>query len=111
MPQLLEPLLSQHASPEQLYLDYSQNALETAKAIKNFAKFVQEPAAQETLKRAKESRAAGGEDITPWIVNEHADWLEVRDKSAEGTSTAQEGSLPNGEDAAFPRAEEVGPAA
>ena len=108
MPQLVDPLLAQHTSPEELYSTYSRDALETAKAIKTFAKFVQEPASQETLKRAKESRAAEPQEITPWIVTEHPDWLEVRKQGLEDTpTTAQKEGLHDGDTIAFPTAEEI----
>ena len=108
MPQLVDPLLAQHTSPEELYATYSRDALETAKAIKSFAKFVQEPASQETLKRAKESRAAEPQGITPWIVTEHPDWLEVRKQGLEDTpTTAQNEGLHDGDTIAFPTAEEI----
>lgn len=107
MPQLVDPLLAQHASPEELYSTYSRNALETAKAIKTFAKFVQESSSQETLKRAKESRAINPEEITPWIVTEHPNWLEMREPDTEGAATSKEGELPNSEAIMFPTAENV----
>jgi len=110
MPQLVDPLLAQHALPEELYSSYSRNAVETAKAIKSFAKFMQEPGSQETLRRAKESRVANPEEITPWIVTKHPEWLEVRNKGAEGAIAKQEEGLQDGETAAFPTAEEVLPA-
>ena len=110
MPQLVEPLLAQHASPEELYSSYSRNTLETAKAIKALTKFMQEPGPQDTLKRAKESRAANPEGITPWIVTEHPDWLEVRTQGAEDGLPMQEEELRDVEATAFPTAEEVLPA-
>ena len=107
MPQLVDPLLTPHSSPEELYSIYSRNALETAKAIKSFAKFIQEPASQETLRKAKESKAANPEGITPWIVTDHPDWLEVRKLGTDGATTTKEEGLPNGEAIAFPTVEEV----
>ena len=96
MPQLVDPLLAQHALPEELYSSYSRNAVESAKAIKSFAKFMQEPGPQETLRRAKESRLANSEEITPWIVTEHPEWLEVRNTGAEETMAKEEGHVQGG---------------
>lgn len=110
MPQLVDPLLAQHALPEELYSSYSRSAVEIAKAIKSFAKFMQEPGPQETLRRAKESSVANPEEIAPWIVTEHPDWLEVRNKGAEGVMAKQEGGLQDGQAAVFPTAGEVLPA-
>ena len=108
MPQLVDPLLAQHTSPEELYSIYSREALETAKAIKAFAKFVQEPTTQEMLKRAKESRAAEPQEIMPWNVTEHPDWLEVRKQGQEDTpTTAQKEGLQDGDTIAFPTAEQI----
>ncbi len=107
MPQLVDPLLAQHALPEELYASYSRNAVETAKAIKSFAKFMQEPGPQKTLRRAKESRVANPEEITPWIATEHPEWLEVRNMGTGGAMAKQEEGLQDGETAVFPTPGEV----
>lgn len=107
MPQLVDPLLAQHGSPRELYSSYSRNALETAKAIKSFAKLMQEPGSQETLKRAKDSRVENPEEIRPWMVTEHPDWLEVRTKDAEKAMPKYEEGSQDGEAASFPSTELV----
>lgn len=78
IPRLVEPLLLQHGSPEDLYIRYSQNALDTGKEIRALADLVETHQYQEILQRAKDSRTAEPDGITPWMVTEHADWLELR---------------------------------
>lgn len=107
MPRLVEPLLAHHASPEDLYSNYSTCTLETAKAIKSLTKFMQEPNSQETLKKAKSSRAAQPEGIRPWMVTEHPDWLEVRNLGADGDTANTESSQHEGDDVPFPSADEI----
>lgn len=107
MPRLVDPLLAQHASPEDLYLNYSTSTLETAKAIKALTKFMQEPGSQETLQKAKNSRAIDPEGIRPWMVTEHTDWLEVRDLRLNANVVKRDNSQLNGENIPFPSLSEI----
>ncbi|KAL8830651.1 MAG: hypothetical protein Q9191_001307 [Dirinaria sp. TL-2023a] len=107
MPRLVEPLLAHHASPEDLYSNYSTSTLDTAKAIKALTKFMQEPSSQETLKKAKSSRATNPEGIQPWMVTEHPDWLEVRNLGADSDAVATDSSQHAGDDLPFPSADAI----
>ena len=107
MPRLVEPLLAHHASPEDLYSNYSSCTLDTAKAIKALTKFMQEPSSQETLKRAKISRAVNPEGIRPWMVTEHADWLEVRNIGADADAANTNSSQQEGDEIPFPSTDEI----
>lgn len=57
------------------------------------ADLMENPSSQEILRRAKEDRTSDPEDITPWIVTEHPDWLEVRKTNIESTLPAQSQEL------------------
>lgn len=46
----------------------------------------------EVLQRAKDSRTAEPDGITPWMVTEHADWLDIRKASVESDVEAPRGS-------------------
>ena len=107
MPRLVEPLLAPHASPEDLYSNYSMCTLDTAKAIKALTKFMQESSSQETLKKAKSSRAANPEGIRPWMATEHADWLEVRNLDADGDAANMDSSQRDVDDGQFPSVDEI----
>ena len=110
MPHLVDPLLAKHASPRELYSEYSGSTLETAKAIKALTKFMQEPASQDMLKKAKDSRAADGDGIQPWMVTDHVDWLEVRDSAPAVDAARQDNSRLEEEEVSFPSRHEIPPA-
>lgn len=67
---------SQHRSPENLYADLSSSAIRAVENVKGFTALVQQPANQEVLARAKESRLQSPDGITAWLVTQHPDWLE-----------------------------------
>ena len=57
---------------------------------------------QAILQKAKEDRVADLEGITPWMVTEHPDWLEVRKNVIESSSPAQAQELQTIGDGSFP---------
>lgn len=75
-PTLLQPLLQDHASPENLYNGFVENATCAAKKITGFVSFIGEDQSREVLDRAKESRAENKDGIKGWMVTQHADWLD-----------------------------------
>ena len=74
---LVDPL-----APEQLHWYFAQAATGAASDIKSFAQTMEDGRSKNAMKKAKESKAENGEDITGWLVIEHEDWLEVKQDSA-----------------------------
>ncbi|KAL8690560.1 MAG: hypothetical protein Q9224_004379 [Gallowayella concinna] len=75
---LVDPMLVQQASPEELYMSFASNVTTTQSDIQDFTKLVHDEGSQEIFSRAAESRLQDGEDIRGWRVTEHEAWLDVR---------------------------------
>ncbi|CAF9925960.1 MAG: hypothetical protein ALECFALPRED_003261 [Alectoria fallacina] len=99
IPKVMDSVLVDPASPDQLHSHFSQAANGAAQAIKNFTLLVEDSRTKEVMDKAKESRARAGEGITGWKVTEHEDWLNFKqedgnddvDKDEEGTAEAGDG--------------------
>ena len=98
IPRLFEPLLQPYASPQELYSKYSQNALETGKEIRALTDLIEDSQYQDLLQKVKDGAAAEPDGITPWMVTEHADWLERRELIADGDMSDHR-KPPDGEEA------------
>ncbi|CAD6579571.1 MAG: hypothetical protein ASARMPRED_009183 [Alectoria sarmentosa] len=99
IPKVMDSVLVDPASPDQLHSNFSQAANGAAQAIKNFTLMVEDSRTKEVMDKAKESRAKTVESITGWKVTEHEDWLNLKqadgnddvDKDEEGTAEAGDG--------------------
>lgn len=78
VPRLIDPMLVQQPSPEDLYTSFASNATAIRSNIKDFSKSFQDDSCTEIFKKAEESRARSNEDIPGWRVTEHEDWLDIR---------------------------------
>ncbi|KAL8835702.1 MAG: hypothetical protein Q9170_003204 [Blastenia crenularia] len=78
VPRLIDPMLSQQSSPEDLYAAFASNVSIVQSDIKDFSRFFQSSEYKEIFQKAEESRAQSNEVIRGWRVTEHADWLDVR---------------------------------
>lgn len=96
IPKVMDSVLVDPLSPDQLHSNFSQAANGAAQAIKHFTQLMEDSGTKEVMERAKESRTENGEGITGWKVIEHEDWLDVKqedgnddvDKEEEGTAEA-----------------------
>ncbi|KAL8631214.1 hypothetical protein Q9189_003059 [Teloschistes chrysophthalmus] len=77
IPQLVNPMLVPHPSPEGLYSNYAQNVATTRSIAKELSDLYHEDETREMFKRGEESRAQNTE-VPIWQVAEHEDWLDVR---------------------------------
>ncbi|KAL8663382.1 MAG: hypothetical protein Q9202_003901 [Teloschistes flavicans] len=77
IPQLVNPMLVPHSSPEGLYTDYAQNVATTTSGAKELSNLYHEDETREFFKRAEESRAQNT-GVRIWQVAEHEDWLDNR---------------------------------
>ncbi|KAL9579483.1 MAG: hypothetical protein Q9212_005083 [Teloschistes hypoglaucus] len=77
IPQLVNPMLVSHPSPEGLYSDYAQNVAITRSSAKELSNLYHQDETREMFKRGEESRAQNTE-VRIWQVAEHEDWLDVR---------------------------------
>ena len=96
IPKVMDSVLIDSTSPDQLHSSFSQAANGAAQAIKHFTQLVDDSKTKEVMEKARQSRMNNGEGITGWKVTEHQDWLNVRqeegsdeaDKEAEATAEA-----------------------
>ncbi|CAL8581366.1 hypothetical protein XPA_007065 [Xanthoria parietina] len=75
---LVDPMLVQQNSPEDLYNDFARNVNRTQADVQELTRLVRSERSKEIFERAAESRAQNGGDIRGWRVTEHEDWLDVR---------------------------------
>ncbi|KAI4144760.1 MAG: hypothetical protein L6R39_004044 [Caloplaca ligustica] len=78
IPRLIDPLLTQQPSPEDLYNNFAANVTAIRSDVKNFSESFRDDEYRELLKKAEDIRAQSSEDIPAWRVTEHEDWLDVR---------------------------------
>ncbi|KAL8895608.1 MAG: hypothetical protein Q9207_008097 [Kuettlingeria erythrocarpa] len=78
VPRLIDPMLVQQPSPEDLYSTFATNVTTIHSDVKDFSITFQNSVFQEILMKAEKSRAESKEDIPSWRVTEHEDWLDVR---------------------------------
>ncbi|KAL2048668.1 hypothetical protein N7G274_000580 [Stereocaulon virgatum] len=78
VPRVMDSVLVDPSSPEQLYSHFSQAAMGAANDIKEFGHLMDQKKSKEVLEKAKESRAKDAEGITGWIVSAHGDWLDMK---------------------------------
>lgn len=96
IPKVMDSVLVDPPSPDQLHSNFSEAANGAAQAMKDFALLVEDSRTKEVMEKAKESRAKNGEEIIGWKVTEHEDWLAVKhedgnddvDKEEEGAAEA-----------------------
>ncbi|KAL8879811.1 MAG: hypothetical protein Q9198_002649 [Flavoplaca austrocitrina] len=97
---LVDPMLIQQSSPEELYHGFSSNVTRTQTDVQKFAELARSDRSKEIFKRAAESRAQNSEDIRGWRVTEHEDWLDIpgadvpKDVRANEMSTMESNSPP-----------------
>ncbi|KAL8804853.1 MAG: hypothetical protein Q9182_002347 [Xanthomendoza sp. 2 TL-2023] len=75
---LVDPMLVQQASPEELYMSFASNATTIKSDIQDFTRLVHDDGSKELFRKAAESRLQNSEDIRGWRVTEHEEWLDVR---------------------------------
>ncbi|KAL8762621.1 MAG: hypothetical protein Q9184_001422 [Pyrenodesmia sp. 2 TL-2023] len=78
VPRLIDPMLVQQPSPEDLYSTFATNVTTIKSDVKDFSITFQNSESQEILQKAEKSRAESKEDIPSWRVTEHEGWLDVR---------------------------------
>ncbi|KAL8728345.1 MAG: hypothetical protein Q9166_005488 [cf. Caloplaca sp. 2 TL-2023] len=81
---LVDPMLVQQHSPEELYNTFATNVTTTKADVQGFARLFRDDESKELFKRAAESRAQNSENIRGWRVTEHEDWLDVRNVDVPG---------------------------
>ncbi|KAL9613663.1 MAG: hypothetical protein Q9167_001792 [Letrouitia subvulpina] len=86
-PRLVDPMLVQQSSPENLYATFSSSVGTTTTDVKNFTRLINDARSRDILKRAKESRAENSDSIIGWDPTEHEDWLEVHGGDSPGDIT------------------------
>jgi hypothetical protein len=74
----VESVILEPALPDLLHTQFKEAATGAAKDIQDFKHLMGHPRNKEVLEKAKESRARDPEKITPWLVTEHEDWLDVK---------------------------------
>ncbi|KAL8790787.1 MAG: hypothetical protein Q9213_000411 [Squamulea squamosa] len=74
---LVNPMLVQQTSPEELYANFAKNVTKTQTEVQDFTKLFKNDKSNETFERAAESRLQNSENIRGWRVTEHEDWLDV----------------------------------
>lgn len=96
---------TQPFSPEELYIAIQQAASKAVEDIKIFTTCIEEPANQQVLTNARQSREMSGEDIKSWLVTQHPGWLEktvetgVKELKLEEEAAAEpEGKVENTEE-------------
>ncbi|KAL8701164.1 MAG: hypothetical protein Q9201_005054 [Fulgogasparrea decipioides] len=77
VPRLIDPMLVQQNSPEDLYSTYATNVTATRSDIKDFSTLYSEDTTRELFRQAEKSRAENSEEIRGWRVTEHEDWLDL----------------------------------
>ncbi|KAL8725906.1 MAG: hypothetical protein Q9181_006242 [Wetmoreana brouardii] len=77
VPRLIDPMLVQQTSPEDLYSTYATNVTVTRSDVNDFSKLYSEDATRELFRQAEKSRAENSEEIRGWKVTEHDDWLDL----------------------------------
>ncbi|KAL8919236.1 MAG: hypothetical protein Q9208_006897 [Pyrenodesmia sp. 3 TL-2023] len=78
VPRLIDPMLVQQPSPEDLYSTFATNVTTIQSDVKDFSITFQNSESQEILHKAEKSRAESNQDVPSWRVTEHEDWLDVR---------------------------------
>jgi hypothetical protein len=92
VPRVMDSVLVDPLSPEQLHSHFSQAAMGAANDIKEFGHLMDQKKSKEVLEKAKESRAKDAEGITGWIVSAHGDWLDVKkEEGSDDIETDKEG--------------------
>ncbi|KAL8774520.1 MAG: hypothetical protein Q9209_000893 [Squamulea sp. 1 TL-2023] len=74
---LVDPMLVQQTSPEELYTNFATNVTKTQTEVQDFTKLFKNDKSNETFQRAAESRSQNKDGIRGWRVTEHEDWLDV----------------------------------
>ncbi|KAL8818399.1 MAG: hypothetical protein Q9223_002953 [Gallowayella weberi] len=75
---LVDPMIIQKSSPEELYMSFASNATTIKSDIQDFTRLVHDDGSKELFRKAAESRLQNSEDIRGWRVTEHEEWLDVR---------------------------------
>ena len=78
IPKVMDSVLVDPPSPDQLHSNFSQAANGAAQSIKHFTQLVEDGKTKEVMEKGKESRMKDGEGITGWKVTEHEDWLNLK---------------------------------
>lgn len=94
IPQVMDSVLIDPSSPDQLHSNFSQAANGAAQAIRHFTQLVEDSRTKEVMEKAKDSRTKNGEGITGWKVTEHEDWLDVRQKDGNDNVDKEEEATP-----------------
>lgn len=76
IPNLIEPMLEPHSSPEALYATFSHTAMTAAKNMRGFTELMEDPESKALLERARTRRLESKEVILPWRATQHEGWLD-----------------------------------
>ena len=95
VPRLIDPMLIQQPSPEDLYATFATNVTAIRSDAKGFSKNVQDDRYAGIFKKAEESMAVSGEAVPGWRVVEHEDWLNVHNVDSPMDIGANGAKAPN----------------
>ena len=93
VPRLVDPMLVQQPSPEELYVSFSKAVNMTTSDVKGFSSLIDEDRNREILEKAKEGRAQTEAGISGWKVTDHEDWLDIPPGIPIGEGAADEDSV------------------
>ncbi|KAL9051172.1 MAG: hypothetical protein Q9206_004802 [Seirophora lacunosa] len=95
VPRLIEPMLIQQRSPEDLYTTFAKSVTTIRSDVNTFTAACREDSYQDILRRAAESRTQNSDDVPAWKVTEHEDWLDVRKVDSPMDTTPDQTSAVN----------------
>ncbi|KAL8960283.1 MAG: hypothetical protein Q9193_002989 [Seirophora villosa] len=95
VPRLIEPMLIQQRSPEDLYTTFAKSVTTIRSDVNTFTAACREDSYQDILRRAAESRTQNSDDVPAWKVTEHEDWLDVRKMDSPVDTTPDQTSAVN----------------
>ena len=95
IPRIVESVTGEFPRPDLLHSHFKKAARDAAKDLKDFKHLIDQPKSKEALEKAKESRDRDSANITPWLVTEHDDRLDVKkdDSRDEGDSIDKDGDM------------------
>lgn len=90
IPKVMDSVLVDPTSPDQLHSNFSRAANGAAQDIKHFTQLMDDSKTKEVMEKAKQSWMNNGEGITGWKVTEHEDWLNVRQEEGSDEADKEE---------------------
>ncbi|KAI9758867.1 MAG: hypothetical protein M4579_002750 [Chaenotheca gracillima] len=84
IPKMVAPLTKPHNSPDEFFVGFSRSATIAAEEVAAFTRLMRSEPSRTVLEYASASRKMQPNNIRPWMVTEHPDWLDLGSHGGKG---------------------------